>query len=71
MAKVLPGLYELHFCPLCGKWILEAKEFSDRQTLKENSICCDAWYQWYHWQRAGVSELSASAAAWICLLSTP
>ncbi|KAK2547562.1 hypothetical protein P5673_032432 [Acropora cervicornis] len=47
----------LHFCPTCDKRILEANEFR-QQSLKENSICCDACYQWYRWQCAVVSELS-------------
>lgn len=71
LAKVLLGLHELHFCPTCSKRILEAKEFSERQALKENSICCDICNQWYHWECAGVSMQSASAVAWVCAPCTP
>lgn len=70
LSKVLLGLHELLFCPTCESRILEAKEFSQRQASQENSICCDACYQWYHWPCAGITEGGATASTWICKLCT-
>jgi len=63
LAKVLLGIRELHFCPVCEKRILEPKEFSARQASKENSISCSDCHHWYHWPCMGVT---GHLAAWIC-----
>ena len=64
LAKVLLGIHELNYCPVCEKRILKPTEIPVKQAMKENSTCCGECCQWYHWSCIGLTRHTPSV--WIC-----